>query len=200
MVVRLQRFKEEYKTATFIFAIGKAALEIYQGMTFNPPESSKVLDSVVQKFKEYCIGQTYETFKRYLFNSSSQKEDESIDHYVSALRALQWLHDSLIRDRIVFGVKEPALRKKLLQERQLNSRKSDWYLQEQRNNCTAFKGSHHNYGFQWSKRFETSWRQKTKITEISKRFKECQKMQILRRKSQAQDGKMWGVWKDLRKV
>ena len=89
MVVRLQRFKEEYKTATFLFAIGKEALEIYQGMTFNPPESSKVLDSVVQKFKEYCIGQTNETFKRYLFNSRSQKEDESIDHYVSALRALQ---------------------------------------------------------------------------------------------------------------
>ena len=100
-------------------------------MTFNPPESSKVLDSVVQKFEEYCIGQTNETFERYLFNSRSQKEDESIDHYVSALRTLakscnfcQCLHDSLIRDRIVFGVKEPALRKKLMQERQLTLEKA----------------------------------------------------------------------------
>ena len=54
-------------------------------MTFNPPESSKVLESVVQKFEEYCIGQTNETFEPYLFNSRLQKEDESIDHYVSAL-------------------------------------------------------------------------------------------------------------------
>ena len=30
-------------------------LEIYEGMTFNPLESSKVLDSVGQKFEEYCI-------------------------------------------------------------------------------------------------------------------------------------------------
>lgn len=131
VVVRLQQFDEEYKTATFLSAIGEEALEIYEGMTFNPPESSKVLDSVVQKFKEYCIRQTNETFEQYLFNSRSQKEDESIDHYVSALRTLakscnfcQCLHDSLIRDRIVFGVKEPALRKKLLQERQLTLEKT----------------------------------------------------------------------------
>ena len=129
--MRLQQFDEEYKTATFLSAIGEEALEIYEGMTFNPPKSSKVLDSVVQKFEEYCIGQTNETFEQYLFNSRSQKEDESIDHYVSALRTLakscnfcQCLHDSLIRHRIVFGVKEPALRKKLLQERQLTLEKA----------------------------------------------------------------------------
>ena len=64
-------------------------------MTFNPPESSKVLESVVQKFEEYCIGQTNEIFERYLFNSSLQKEDESIDHYVSVLRTLA-NHDRVI--------------------------------------------------------------------------------------------------------
>ena len=131
VVVRLQRFDEEYKTATFLSAIGEEALEIYEGMTFEPPESSKVLDSVVQKFEEFCIGQTNETFERYVFNSRPQKEDESIDHYVSTLRTLaktcnfcQCLHDSLLRDRIVLGVKEPALRKKLLQEGKLTLEKA----------------------------------------------------------------------------
>ena len=82
-------------------------------------------------FEEYFTGQTNETFERYLFNSRSQKEDESIDHYVSALRALanscnfcQCLHDSLIRDKIVFGIKEPALRKRLLHERKLTLEKA----------------------------------------------------------------------------
>jgi len=41
VAARLQQFDEEYKTATFLSAIGKEALEIYEGMTFNPPESSK---------------------------------------------------------------------------------------------------------------------------------------------------------------
>ena len=56
---------------------------------------------------------------------------ESIDHFVSSLRTLakscnfcQCLQDSLLRDRIVFGVKEPALRKKLLQERHLTLEKA----------------------------------------------------------------------------
>ena len=47
VVIRLERFDEEYKTATFLSAIGEEALEIYKGVTFEPPESSKVLDSVV---------------------------------------------------------------------------------------------------------------------------------------------------------
>ena len=100
VVVRLQQFDEEYKTATFLSAIGEEALEIYEGMTLNPPENSKVLDSLAQK---YCIGQTNETFERYVFNSRSQKEDERINHYVIALRTLaklfnfcQCSHDSLI--------------------------------------------------------------------------------------------------------
>ena len=151
VVVRLQQCNEEYKTATFLSVIGEEALEIYEGMTFNPPESSKVLDSVVKKFEEYCIRQTNETFKRYLFNSRSQKEDESIDHYVLALRTLakscnfcQCLHDSLIRDRIVFGVKE--LEKEAVARKTTHSRKSNRHLQKRRNNCTAFKGSRHSYG------------------------------------------------------
>ena len=95
LVVRLQRFDEEYKAATFLSAIGKEALLIYKGVTFEPPEN------------------------------------ESIDHYVSALgrptklcNFRQCLHDSLLRDRIVFGVKHPALRKKLPQERQFTLRKA----------------------------------------------------------------------------
>ena len=88
VVLRLQQFDKEDKTAAFLSAIGEEALEIYEGMTFNLPESSKVLKSVVQKFKGYCIGQNNEMFKRYVSNFRSQKEDESTDHYVSAFRTL----------------------------------------------------------------------------------------------------------------
>ena len=38
--------------------------------------------------------------------------------------SVKCLHDSLLRDRTVIGVKEPALRKKLLQERQLTLEKA----------------------------------------------------------------------------
>lgn len=121
MVVRLQQFDEEYKTAMFLSAFSKEELEIYVGMIFDPPTSLKLLDSADQKLEELRIGQTNKTFEWYVFNSRSQKEGESIDHHVSSLRALVkccnfgecFIQDSLLRHRIVFGLTEPALRKKL---------------------------------------------------------------------------------------
>lgn len=66
-----------------------------------------------------------------MFDSRSQKEVKSIDHFVSSLRKVakscnfcSGLQDSLLRDRIVFGLKEPPLRKKLLQERHLTLEKA----------------------------------------------------------------------------
>ena len=61
-------------------------------------------------------------YERYKFNNRSQEQTETIDTYVTALRALAetckfgTLKDHLIRDRIVCGVRENAVRRKLLQE------------------------------------------------------------------------------------
>ena len=44
VVVRLQRFDEEYETATFRSAVNEEALEIYEDTTINLPKNSKVLN------------------------------------------------------------------------------------------------------------------------------------------------------------
>lgn len=60
-------------------------------------------------------------FMRYKFNKRDQELNESVDAYITALRTLAKtcnfgiLEDSLIRDRIVTGVKDNQARKKLLQ-------------------------------------------------------------------------------------
>ena len=61
-----------------------------------------------------------------LFNKREQ-EGESIDQYVTELRRIlaqsclfcNCLHDSLIRDRIVLGIKDSGARMRLLQQQQL---------------------------------------------------------------------------------
>ena len=67
---------------------------------------------------------------RYVFNSRNQGEDESIDRYAAILRTLartcnfcDCLKDSLIRDRIAFGVNSDQTRKKLLHEQKLSLKK-----------------------------------------------------------------------------
>ena len=61
-VVRLQQFDEEYKT-TFLSAIGKEALEIYEGMRFNP-KVLKVLNSVVSSKIQRILYRTLKSMKR----------------------------------------------------------------------------------------------------------------------------------------
>ena len=59
-----------------------------------------------------------------MFNSRDQEADAFIDTYVAALQKsaltcnlCSCLHDSIIRDRIVLGMRSKQLRKRLLQER-----------------------------------------------------------------------------------
>ena len=80
----------------------------------------------MEKLDEYAIGEVNETYERYLFNSRDQEPDESIDAYVAALRKLaqtcnlcSCLHNGIIRDRLVLGVRSKQLRKRHLQERKL---------------------------------------------------------------------------------
>ena len=95
-------------------------------MNFDPQDDRKKLDAVMTKFEDLCIGQTNETYERYVFNSRNQEEGESIDKCVNALRTLaqsynfcSCLHDSLVRDRLVLGIRNSGTRKKLVQEKKL---------------------------------------------------------------------------------
>ena len=96
-------------------------------MDFSPETDCEMLNKVVKKFEEFCIGETNETYERFIFNRRNQEQNESVDQYVTALRKLaqtcnfcSCLHDSLIRDRLVLGIRDESIRKKLLQEKKLN--------------------------------------------------------------------------------
>ena len=121
IVAQLKSQTEEYRIATFLTAIGPEALDIYNGLEC---DKSK-LKCISAAFKVFAVGELNETYERYMFNTRDQKEDESIDCYVTALRTLaktckfDALNDSLIRDRIVIGVNDANLRKRLLQKRDM---------------------------------------------------------------------------------
>jgi len=127
IVARLGRFDEKFKTAMFLSVIGEDAMEIFDGMDFTPETDRQVLSKVIEKFEEFCIGETNETYERFIFNRRGQEENESIDQYETVLRKLaqtcnfcNCLHDSLIRDRLVLGIRDESIRKKLLQEKKLS--------------------------------------------------------------------------------
>ena len=65
------------------------------------------------------------TYERYKFNMCTQSVSESLDSYLSRLRKLSKtceyadLTDGLIKDRIVVGIRENSVRKRLLQDEKL---------------------------------------------------------------------------------
>ena len=75
----------------------------------------------MNKLEQQIVGQINETYERYMFNSRDQN-NESIDMYINDLRNLarncnfcECLHDSLLRDRLVMGIRDKGTRKKLLE-------------------------------------------------------------------------------------
>ena len=70
-------------------------------------------------------GETNETYERYCFNKRDQEAGESIETYVASLRSLAKtcnygeLANDLIRDRIVVGIRDNSVRKRLLRESKL---------------------------------------------------------------------------------
>jgi hypothetical protein len=66
-------------------------------------------------FTLFC-GETNETYERYKFNKRDQEQSETIDTYVASIRTLSKtcnygeIEESLIRDRIVIGIKDNTTR------------------------------------------------------------------------------------------
>ena len=120
---------KEERTATLLTCLGADALEIVDGLNFANDEERKDIDVVLEKLELFCVGETNEIYERYQFNKRDQESGESIDSYVKSLRTLAKtcnygsLLDSLIRDRIVVGIRDNGTRKRLLQEAKLTLNK-----------------------------------------------------------------------------
>ena len=124
IVARLSDDEEDYKGALFLQTLGQEGLIVYNGMQL---EENHTLDDIINAFDNHFIGKTNETYERYAFNKRDQKTDESVEDCIAALRTLastcnfcDCLKDSLLRDRIVLGIKDSSTRKRSLQESDLS--------------------------------------------------------------------------------
>lgn len=107
--------------------IGPDVVDIYDALPFDNDEEKTNIAKVLALLEKYFIGETNETYERYLFNKREQESRESFDAYLTNLRSLAKtcifgeLRDNLIRDRIVIniGIRDNSIRKKLLGEGKL---------------------------------------------------------------------------------
>ena len=74
---------------------GIAGIKIYNGLAFAPAgpgndiaEDNEDIRTIIETFDKYIIGETNETYERYVFNKRDQKPEESVELYISALKDL----------------------------------------------------------------------------------------------------------------
>ncbi|RWS00581.1 uncharacterized protein B4U79_05220, partial [Dinothrombium tinctorium] len=120
------RRSEKSKTSLFLHVAGPEAIEVYNTLKFATQDESENLGSVLNAFEKYCNPRKSLAMERYYFNKAQQESEETIDHFITRLKQLAKsceygdLEESLIRDRIICGVRCDSTRERLLQEDELS--------------------------------------------------------------------------------
>ena len=123
---------ESVQVATLLTVIGEDAREVYSTFTWDAVGDDTKINPVLVKFQSYCQPRKNIPFERYKFNRRAQEGGESYDQYRTALRKLAnecsfgtITPDEILRDRLVFGIRDPKVRERLLREANLTLTKTD---------------------------------------------------------------------------
>jgi hypothetical protein len=107
--------------ANFLHVAGEDARAVYNALDYLTGEDRNNIELLKKKFKEYCEPRKNLTWVRHQFFSRSQGPSETIDAYVTDLKnrakdcEFGLLYQSLVKDRIVGGIRDDACRARLLQ-------------------------------------------------------------------------------------
>ena len=97
--------------ATLLSIMGKECLHVCRNLPTTADERQDG-DVIHTKLSEYFIPKRNKIFERFVFNSRSQKADESFDQFLTALRKLAatceygTFEDEMLCDRIVTGLRD----------------------------------------------------------------------------------------------
>lgn len=95
---------------------------MYNTFKFSTGVDPNKIAVLKKKFEEYVNLRKNTVFGKYQFWECKQQEGETIDHFITELKTRAKScefgdqHDSMIRDRTVFGVRDIRLKERLLRE------------------------------------------------------------------------------------
>ena len=107
-----------------MYSLGDKAEDILTLFNLEAEELKKY-DTVKGKFESYFEKRRNTIYERPRFNSHTQRENESVEEFIADLYRLAkncgygTLHDELVRDRTVVGIRDSKLSKELQLEAEL---------------------------------------------------------------------------------
>ncbi|UYV66897.1 hypothetical protein LAZ67_4003261 [Cordylochernes scorpioides] len=131
LVVSGMKKKEEAdKIDLFMYLMGDRADDIFRTFKFEKEEEATKIDSVLKAFdSHFCVRKNI-IYGRVKFNSRIQEDREPVDEFITSLYKLadscefEGLHEQLICDRIVVGVRDKALSERMQLDSELTLEKT----------------------------------------------------------------------------
>ena len=117
---------EKIRVAALLNVIGRDALDMYETFQWDAEGDNFKIAKVLEKFEQRCVLARNEIFERYNFFKRNQNNGESLDAYITTLLKLSEtcafgeLRESLVRDRLVYAIRDDRVREKLLGKRDLD--------------------------------------------------------------------------------
>lgn len=119
IATNMSRKPQNVQIATFMSSIGTDAVVVFNTFGCSEEELASI-DAIKQRFKTYFTPKANIRYERYQFNRMSQEEGKSFDEFLTKVKAqsakcgFDALHDSLLKDKIIIGIRSDSVREKLL--------------------------------------------------------------------------------------
>src|SRR5258705_5539742 len=103
---------------TLIYSMGDQAEDIIHSFHLTEEQSGDY-DVIVTRLENHFIVRRHTVFERLRFYSRTQEEGETVDEFVTALHALSKhcnfaaMHEEMLRDRVIVGIRDRNLAEKL---------------------------------------------------------------------------------------
>lgn len=120
----LDKKHDAIRIATLLTVIGKDCYHIYENLNLTEEERQDIA-AVIEALQKHFTPKTNVIYERYIFNTSDQLPNETLNDYICRLRELakscefRNMTDDMIRDRLVLGTKDTASRGRMLREADL---------------------------------------------------------------------------------
>ncbi|UYV67950.1 hypothetical protein LAZ67_5002584, partial [Cordylochernes scorpioides] len=138
LVVSGMKKKEEAdKIDLFMYLMGDRADDIFRTFKFEKEREATKIDSVFKAFDSHFCVRNNIIYERAKFNSRIQEDREPVDEFITSLYKLadscefEGLHEQLIRDRIVVGVRDKALSERMQLDSELTLEKAVKMVRQQ---------------------------------------------------------------------
>ena len=115
---------EESQVNTLVYSMGDKADDILQSFNLTEADQKKY-STVKDKFERYFVKRRNTIFEHAKFNKRKQEDNESVDEFITDVYCLAEhcgyaaLHDEMVRDRIVVGIRDGHLSEKMQMDPEL---------------------------------------------------------------------------------